>query len=53
MLFKFHNKVHVFGDKRVIVGGMGRERKTMIEVVVLPSLMVGQVIANVPTEQRQ
>ena len=37
----------------MIVGGMGRERKLMIEVVVLPLLMVGQVIANVPMEQKQ
>ena len=55
-LIKFYLKVqkrNVFGDKRVVVGGMGRERKTRIKVVVLQLMMVGQVIANVPTEQRQ
>ena len=55
-LIKFYLKVqkrNVFGDKRVVVDGMGRERKIMIKVVVLQLMMVGQVIANVPTEQRQ
>ena len=55
-LIKFYLKVqkrNVFGDKRVVVGGMGRERKTRIKVVVEQLMMVGQVIANVPTEQRQ
>ena len=37
----------------MVVCGMGRERKAMTKVVVLPLLMVGQVIASVPTEQRQ
>ena len=52
-LIKFYLKVNVFGDKRLVVGGMVRERKIMIKVVVLRLMMVGQVIANVPTEQRQ
>ena len=52
-LIKFYLKVNVFGDKRVVVGGMVRERKIVIKVVVLQLMMVGQVIANVPTEQRQ
>ena len=37
----------------MVVGGMDRERETVIKVVVLTLLMVGQVIVNVPTEQRQ
>ena len=55
-LIKFYLKVqkrNVFGDKRVVVVGMVRERKTRIKVAVLSFMMVGQVIANVPTEQRQ
>ena len=52
--FKFYLKVqkrNVFGDKRVVVGGMGRERKAIIKVVVPSLLMVGRAIANVQMEQ--
>ena len=43
-LIKFYLKVqkrNVFGDKRVVVGGMGRERKIKINVVVLHEDIAG------------
>ena len=46
-------KGHVFGDNPVVVGGMGRERKAMIKVVVTSLLMLGRAIANVQMEQKQ
>ena len=50
-IFLTVQKRHVFGDKRVVVGGM--TRVAVIKVVMIPLLIVGQAIANVPTEQRQ